>query len=383
MARVHIKPELFRWAIERSRISELSLVKRFPKLPEWETGELQPTLKQVEDFAIRTHTPIGYFFLPEPPNEPLPIHDFRTISGNAASPSANLLDTIYSMQRRQAWLSEDRRDAGHHPLDFVGSALLRDEPEAIGREMRRALNLAAGWASEAASWTDAVSLLRESIEELGVIVVVNGVVENNTTRRLNVQEFRGFALADVHAPLIFVNGADSKSAQMFTLAHELAHLWLGVVGQGLSGFEGIFPGGNDVERFCDVAAAEFLVPGSELKALWSKAGNEDEPFTYLSRVFKVSPIVAGRRAMDMQLVDREQFFMFYREYTNRERKSEKKPTGGDFYNNQNTRVGKRFARTVMNAALEGRLSFKEAYSLTGLTGGSFQEYGRRVGVPLP
>ena len=356
---------------------------RFDNLEGWESGEVQPTLKQLEKFALATHTPLGYFFLLEPPEEPLPIRDFRTMHRDNKRPSADLLDTIYAMQRRQDWLTEERREGDFEPLDFVGSARLTDDAVAIGREMRRALGLDDGWAAEVTTWTDAVGVLRNKIEELGVVAVINGVVGNSTSRKLNVQEFRGFALADAYAPLIFVNGADAKSAQMFTLAHELAHLWLGSEGEGLSGFEGIIPGDQLVEKFCDTAAAEFLVPSAELKRIWQEFKNANDVFEKLARKFKVSPVVIARRSMDLRFVDRTSFFSFYNAYTQRERDTKKKTEGGNFFNSQNTRLGKSFARAVMYASLEGRLSFKAAYDLTGLHGGTFQEYGRRIGVSLP
>ncbi len=382
VTRVQVEPKVLRWASERSRIDEEELRVRFPQVDAWERGDKLPTLKQLEAFAKATRTPLGYFFLPEPPIERLPIQDFRTVKRDVARPSADLLDTIYAMQRRQDWLREERREGEVEPLELVGSARLDDEPEAIGREMRRVVGLDDGWAAEVRTWTDAVSELRRRTEKLGVIAVINGVVGNNTSRRLDVDEFRGFALTDSYAPLIFVNGADAKSAQMFTLAHELAHVWLGPDGEGLSGFEGIFPGGQRVERFCDHAAAEFLVPADELRREWPRVKHAGDAFERLARHFKVSPIVAGRRAMDLRLVGRDAFFAFYEDYTRRER-GRATTTGGDFYNTQNSRVGQSFALAVMRAALEGRLSFKEAYDLTGLRGGAFQEYSRRLGVPLP
>ena len=382
MTRVQVSPKILRWACERSRIDELDVSVRFPQLKDWEHGEKQPTLKHLETFAKATHTPIGYFFLPEPPVERLPIQDFRTVRAGSSRPSADLLDTIYSMQRRQDWLREERRDGEGEPLDIVVSARLADEPEAAGREMRGFIGLDDGWASEVKTWTDAVGELRRRIEKLSIIAVINGVVGNNTSRKLDVQEFRGFALTDPYAPLIFVNGADAKSAQMFTLAHELAHVWLGREGEGLSGFEGIFPGNQRVERFCDRAAAEFLVPAAELRRLWPALKQERDVFERLARQFKVSPIVAGRRAMDLRLIGRDAFFGFYNEYTQQERAKAKASGGGDFYNTQNTRLGATFALSVMRAAQEGRLSFKEAYDLTGLRGGALQEYGRRLGVSL-
>lgn len=359
------------------------LTPRFPQLPAWERGEKQPTFKQLEAFARATHTPFGFLFLAAPPEERLPIPDFRTVKQRPLRPSPDLLDTIYAMQRRQDWLRDERLEGEADPLEFVGNARLSDEPMAVGQEMRRTVGLDDGWAGNVSSWGEAVNELRRRIEGLGVMAVINGVVGNNTHRKLDVEEFRGFALTDRYAPLIFVNGADSKSAQMFTLAHELAHVWLGPEGEGVSGFEGLFPGDSRIETFCDQAAAEFLVPARELRERWRDVKGTPDPFERVARQFKVSPIVAGRRAMDLRLVNRETFFTFYNAYMKRERQQAKAAGGGDFYNNQNTRVGAAFAASVIRAAMGGRLSFKEAYDLTGLRGGAFQEYARRLGMDLP
>lgn len=250
--------------------------------------------------------------------------------------------------------------------------------------MRRVLGLADGWAGLVRTWKEAVGQLRNSIEQLGIMAVINGVVGNSTRRKLDVKEFRGFALSDPYAPLIFVNGADAKSAQMFTLAHELAHLWLGDMGKGLSGFQGLQPDGGAVEEFCDHVAAEFLVPAVELEDAWRDVARSETRFEDLARRFKVSPVVIGRRAMDLRLVEREEFFCFYNDYTQREHRSQQTGAGGgDFYNNQNTRVGQLFASQVIRAAKEGRIGFKEAYDLTGLNGGTFQKYARKLGITLP
>jgi Zn-dependent peptidase ImmA (M78 family) len=385
MPRVAIKPEMLQWARQRAHMDVDALLTRFAKLPEWESGEARPTFKQLEDFAKATRVPFGYLFLPEPPAEPLPIPDFRTLKNRAVGTiSPDLRDTIYVMQRRQAWLRDERADNDAEPLDFVGSTKLSDEPAAVGREMRRITGLGNGWAATVATWQEAVGKLRAAIEALGVMAVVNGIVGNDTHRKLDVDEFRGFALSDSLAPLVFVNGADAKSAQMFTLAHELAHIWLGEQGEGLSGFEGILPNGGVVETFCDRAAAEFLVPAAEMKAAWPEVKRDESPFELLARRFKVSPIVIGRRAMDLRLVERQVFFDFYNAYTRQERKARQAATGGgDFYRNQNSRVGQLFATEVIRAAKEGRIGFKQAYDLTGLNGDAFQKYSRRLGFDTP
>ena len=293
-----------------------------------------------------------------------------------------MLDTLYMMQRRQEWLRESLVENDVEPLAFVASASLADEPEVVGREIRRALGLDGGWAAAVATWQVAVSELRRAIEQLGVMAVINGMVGNNTSRRLSVEEFRGFALTDPYAPLIFVNGADAKSAQMFTLAHELAHIWLG--SEGVSGFEALLPRGTDVEDWCNRAAAEFLAPAQEVRARWAEVRRQTRPFVALARTFKVSPVVAARRALDLNLLERSTFFDFYEPYVSREREeSATKPSRGDFYNNQNTRIGELFATQVLRAAMEGRIGFKEVYDLTGLRGGTVQKYARRLGVNLP
>lgn len=381
-SRINIQPGFFSWACERVRLEPAGLYRRFKDLPDWESGEKKPTMKQLEAFANATHTPLGYFFLPEPPREKIPIPDLRTTRGQAIGhPSPALLDTIYAMQRRQMWSREELIECEAEPLDFVASARVTDDPQRVGLEIRRMVGIADGWAAGVRTWRGAIGKLRCSIEELGVMAVINGVVGNNTHRKLDVEEFRGFALSDELAPLVFVNGADAKSAQMFTLAHELAHIWLGesaLTDVGLTSRPS-----QTIELWCDQVAAEFLVPAQELRVCWREVRHDESPFENIARRFKVSPIVAGRRAMDLYLVSREEFFSFYEEYIARERKKHSDSGGGDFYNNQNARVGERFAIQVILAAKEGRLSFKEAYDLTGLRGGAFQEYAHRLGVNLP
>ena len=381
MMRVAINPVLIRWARQRAGVAQEDLVAKFKKLPAWEAGETQPTMKQMEAFASTVHMPLGYLFLREPPDEGLPIADFRTVAGgikNRASP--DLVDTLYAMQRRQAWLREHLVENEAEPLTFAGSARLTDDPSSAGREMRRTLSLDEGWAAEVRGWQDAVYELRRMIEERRVMAVINGIVGNNTHRRLRVAEFRGFALADHYAPLIFVNGADAKSAQMFTLAHELAHIWLGE--GGISGFENLLPGGTDVEDWCDRAAAEFLVPSHELRERWIQVREEPTRFETLGRSFKVSPVFAARRTLDLKLIERSTFFEFYDRYSDQEHQGGTTPSGGDFYNNQNARVGGLFATHVIGAAMEGEIGFREAYELTGLWGGTFQDYAGGLGIQL-
>jgi len=213
---------VLRWAAQRARLDDDSVTRRFAKWPLWLSGEEQPTLKQLEDFARLTHTSIGYFFLPQPPTLTLPVPDFRTLRDiTLAEPSSELLDTIYLCQQRQDWYRDHARMHGLLALPFIGSVNIDDAPQAVAQRLREVLDLSVALRRQLPTWTEALRQMIGKAEDAGVLVMVSSVVGSNSRRTLDVGEFRGFALSDPLAPLIFLNGADSKAAQMFTLAHEL------------------------------------------------------------------------------------------------------------------------------------------------------------------
>lgn len=375
---VFVKPELIRWAIERSRLSSEHLSEKFPALDKWRSGERQPTIKQLESFAHKTMTPLGYLFLDAPPVEDLPIPDYRTVGDEPIDrPSPNLIETVQAMQRRQAWMRDYLIEQGHDELEFVGSAKQTRNVVSLAARIRETLGLNTDWAEIHATWEEALRTFRASAERIGILLATSGVVGLNTHRPLDPQEFRGFVLCDAYAPLVFVNGADSKSAQMFTLAHEVAHLWVGR--DGLFNLIQTMPHSDETERFCNQVAAEFLIPGHKLAQRWDEAQATGKPFHTIGRWYKVSPLVAARRALDLRLIHRAEFFQFYEqdqaEWRRRKAEEQKKKRGGpSFYAAQDLRLGKRFAYAVARAAREGRLLYRDAYQLTDLKGETFNRY---------
>jgi Zn-dependent peptidase ImmA (M78 family) len=379
MERIKIQRKFLLWALERCGKTEDAMQRKFPKIAEWLSGDVYPTLKQLESFAAATYTPLGYFFLKEPPEDKLPIPDFRTVKGQPERPSPNLLDTVQTMQYRREWMREFLLEEGQPPLSFINSATLKTEPVKVAMEMRNILSLSDGWAKRVRTWTEALSLLRKAIEDASVMIVINGVVGNNPYRPLDVAEFRGFALVDEYAPLIFINGRDSVSAQMFTIIHELSHLWLGC--EGVSNFDELKPVETNVEEFCNKVTAELLVPTDEFKKALgeNQSENDYDLFQFLARRFKVSPIVTARRALDLKYISKNRFFVFYDNYAKNVKKRKSKGTGGNFWNTQIVRVGKLFGSAVVQATLEGRLLYRDAYRLTGLKGKTFDNYATLLG----
>jgi Zn-dependent peptidase ImmA (M78 family) len=207
------------------------------------------------------------------------------------------------------------------------------------------------------------------IEDKGIITVFNGVVENNGFRKIPVDECRGFVLVNEMAPFMFINNADWKSAQMFTIVHELAHIWTGH-SAGFD-FRKLQPADNPIEILCDKVAAEFLVPENSFNEVW----DYNPTIRYASRYFKVSEIVIARRALDTGKLTRQQFFAFYEEYSNREfAKKELQSSGGDFYATTKKRLSLTFASHINNAVKSGNLLYRDAYKLTSLKGDTFQNF---------
>ena len=363
MDRVDVEPELLRWARQRAGLGIDALAGRFPKLDAWERGEIRPTLKQLERFAKATFTPIGCLFLREAPVEHIPIPDFRTVGDTRLDrPSANLLDTVYLCQQRQDWYREFMRSTGGEAVDFVSSARPEDDITEVAVRMRRSLRFDVAERRRIPTWTDALRRFIGQADALGVLVMVSGVVGSNSRRSLDPREFRGFALADPIAPLIFINGKDTKAAQMFTLAHELAHLWLG--SSGVSDAEALEIGGQKTERWCNQVAAETLVPLHLLRADYSARAPLSDELNRLARRFKVSTLVILRRIHDAGFLTRQALRSAYLAELDH-LGGLPGGKGGDFYLTLGARVSQRFARAIVTSTLEGQTSFSESFRLLG------------------
>jgi len=372
---------VLRWAAERARLSDTALERSFRKWALWLSGDAQPTLKQLEDFARLTRTPIGYFFLPEPPVQQLPVPDFRTRRDEApAEPSTALLDTLYLCQQRQDWYRDYARVHGLARLDFVSSATVEDQPEQVAGEMRQILGVSVAERRTLSTWTDALRQLVSKAEDAGILVMASSIVGSNSRRTLDAAEFRGFALVDDRAPLIFMNASDSKAARMFTLAHELAHIWLGE--SGVSDPEAGSVPKQGVERWCNRVAAELLMPLDALHEAHEPDAPVADEMQRLAHLFKVSSLVALRRLFDAGFIDRETLWQNYRQETARIRALDIGGSGGgDYYRTLAARTGKRFAHAVFSSTLEGQTLFRDAFRMLGMRKTStFYQAARELGV---
>lgn len=364
--RVPVRPELLNWAVHRARWSRSSVLDRFPRFDKWETGDVQPTLNQLQSFSTALHVPLGYLFLPEPPAEETPIPDFRTRGNRTIDDlSVDLRDTIYLCQRRQDWFRRFAISHGFRKIRFVGSATIDDSPRSVASKIRKTIDFTMEKRRAFTSWEDAFRRLIDLIEAAGVLVSVNGVVGGDNHRILDPDEFGGFTLVDQYAPLIFVNGADTKAAQIFTIVHELAHVWLGE--SAISDAGVARHSRNKHERWCNQVAAEVLIPRSRLISDYGGEPTVTE-LERLARVYRVSTLVVLVRLHETDVVPDDEFWDLYEAESDRVREHARRRQdagGGNYYYTQPIRLGRRFAQAVIKDAHEGGTAYGEAYRLLG------------------
>lgn len=372
---VAVTQSVLAWALQRADRSYEKTVKKFPKLGAWLSGDALPSLRELEKFASFTHVSLGALIMPEPPDETLPIADMRTRDSKVIErPSGNLLDTIDRYQQFQDWYHDYAREQGAQKLPFLGSVSTQDNPHMVAHRVRELLLLDRVNATSPDQWRRDIV---KALENVGVLVMMSGIVGNNTHRPLSTDEFRGFSLYDDIAPLIFVNVADEPySAQNFTLLHEFAHLLLGH--SALSGGDRLL-GGTGEEAWCNRVAACVLLPDEVLKAFNEATTVQD--YRALARRFGVSAEVALHRLHGVQRIGDEHYHELLEAVRADYGDEKRRNGGGNYYNTLTARLGRPLATAIVTSTLEGRMGFTEGFRMIGSHKREvFDELARRLQV---
>jgi Zn-dependent peptidase ImmA (M78 family)/DNA-binding XRE family transcriptional regulator len=385
MTEALISPEILRWARERAQLDLENLAKiakvKPSKLMLWEKGEAKPTFNQAQHIAQVLHIPFGYLFLSNPPSEKLPIPDLRTIGDHPAERlSADLRDLLMDMLRKQDWYRDYLLEQGAKPLSFIGRFNLATDGKVIADDLTTTLGLTIKDREQSKNWEEFLTSLIDKAEDAGILVMRSGIVGSNTHRGLDVQEFRGTAICDDIAPLVFINGKDAKAAQIFTFMHELAHLWIGQSGiSNLSLEQKADVSHHKIERLCNAVAAEVLVPKGAFIEHWSESDSLDENAAKLATFFRVSRIVVARRAFDMDLVDWSDYIDYYQRQAEIWRRKSKQE-GGDPYRTIPVRNSKRLTVAVLQSVAENRMLFRDAGKLLGVNPSKIDRLAQEIGI---
>ncbi len=363
-----ISPQILKWAISRKDISETDLAQKVKVKPEkivdWRNGLSYPTFNQAKQVAQKLSIPFGYLFMSEIPDERIPIPDLRRIDIKHTKPiSPDFLDVMNDALRKQYWYKENLIKEGAGNLEFVGKFNINSNTQKVADDIALIFGINENARRNVTSWSDYLKNLVELVEERGIIVLRSGVVNGNTHRSLDVDEFRGFALCDPIVSFIFVNGKDSVAGRIFTLIHEIVHIFIGESGISNVKIDEIdIDQEQKIESFCDAVASEVLVPEEEFNFQWNLSSSILENIYKLVRVFRVSSVVILRKALDMEIISRDEFFeSYYKELA--EQKTDRGRSGGDFFNNFISRNSHTLTHAIINATFEGRLLFREASQL--------------------
>ncbi len=381
MSVAYINSEVLTWARERAGVPPEDLMQINRKYVDWEAGNSLPTFLQAQMLAKKLHVPFGFFYLSEPPKEkPLTV-DLRTLSDSHRHKfSLELRDVIADAQRKQDWYREFLLEGGAESLEFVAKYSVAHSVEEVANDLTETIGLSL---NDRTGFTkdNFLAYLTEHTEEAGILVLRNGKVGANTHRVLDVDEFRGFSLPDSIAPVVFVNTADFMAAQIFTLIHELVHLWLGAEGVSDQGIA-TYNSHSKVEVFCNQVAVEVLVPKDAFLREWKRLnGSLEEKSDRLSRIFKVRSIVIARRALDSRLVERSSFFEYYNDLRviwKNDRKS--RSGGGNFHNSLPVANSRTLTDAICHATYSGNLLMRDGARLLGIKPATLSKYAKKRGV---
>lgn len=375
------------WATQRARLDSTAVACKVgvtvERVDSWLNGTAKPTFKQAQDLARALRIPFGFLFLSSPPKETLPIPDLRTPRDRAVGwLSPDLRDVLADVIDKQEWYRDYRLEQGVLPLPFIGSVSLAAPVAGTATTLAGAIGLVPSDRHRVMSWEGFLDLLMKKAEAAGICVMRSGIVGDNTHRVLDVDEFRGFAVCDDIAPVVFINGADSKAAQIFTLVHELVHLWMGRSGISDPSLEDKSGNVHDsTEGYCNAVAAEVLLPERDIRAQWNAQESLQENTARLAASFRVSTVMAARRAYDVGFLQWSTYMDFYHEQEGLwKKRSDKASPGGNYYLNIPIRNGRGLTSAVVTSALEHRILFRDAGKLLGISPSKIDMLATKMGI---
>ncbi len=382
-----INKEMIRWARERAGLSRDELAARVQVYPDtisqWEAGEVSIPVTKAKALAKISLVPYALLFADKPPDETIPIPDFRTHrTGIIRKPSPELLETIRDAKLKQEWYRDYLLSEDAEPLEYINAFDIHRSPESAAEEMKRILGINDDEYYRCQNWESAFRYLINHAEDAGITVIVNSTLKSNTHRPLDTEEFRGFVLSDEYAPLVFINGRDAKAAQMFTLMHEIAHLLIGKSGVLDNTLE-MNPSIPE-ERWCNQVAADFLTPKDRVLSLWDKTIDSGKNIDNLRLKLKVSRLVCIFRAFQLNLISYQEKETLFSEEIERfeyqKKKNKEKEAHPDPYIIRRYKTGRNLALAVISEVQANRMLYRDAFRLLGVKSAeSLREFSRKLG----
>ena len=375
---VEISTNILDWVLSILNPSETN-PQIFEILVAWQKGEKTPTYNKVLEISRATGIPLGYFFLNKPPQEDVSLVNYRTVKSiDLKQPSRALKTTILDMELVQDWLSNQLIKDCYDKNDYVKSLNKNTDIITLSQTVRKKLNIDIEWFKSSRNAEDSFKFLRQAISDSGVVVMANGIVRNNTSKNLSIDEFRAFALIDDYAPLIFINTNDSVNGKLFSLLHEYVHIGLGknsLYNDRCSCHNEI----SKTEQICNAVAAEILVPQEIFNNQWSLLntdGDIEKNINKIARYFKCGVVVVARKALENHYISKEQYSLIANNAVQNYKK--RKTNGGDFYRSLNSKIDTNFLNYLVSSVEKGNTLYTEAFRLTNTNSKTFNNLKTQI-----
>lgn len=382
--KAYITPNVLKWARESARMTEEIAAAKvsvtIEKLKEWEVGSTQPTIRQAQILAKAYKRPFALFFLPDIPRDFQPLQDFRKSGSKTLTTSSVFI--IREIQQKQAWISDIYLENQEEKLPFVGRFNMNDNPQKVANDILQTLNI-----------NPSFYISDNPIKEWIHAAETNGIFISRTSfihsrLKLDSEELQGFAIADPYAPFIFVNSDDWNAPQLFTLVHELAHIWIAETGisnevePGMKQKDKFHP----VELFCNEVAANALMPKQIILDLDTSLFHVSKDVFKIAKQLGVSSFALLVRALNLNIISastyqklKKQADIDFAEYLSREaekkakQKEKEKPSGPNYFLLQLNRNSRLFTQTVLDAFRGGYIEPTLASNLLNVQVNKFQK----------
>lgn len=387
--KAYITAAVLKWARESAKMTEEIASSKvsvpIDKLKDWENGVNFPTIRQAQTLAKAYRRPFALFFLPEVPNDFQPLQDFRKSGSKELSTSSVFI--IREIQQKQSWISETNQENKENRIPFIGRFSIKDNPVIVANDILKTLNInPLNYKSNnpIIEWID-------KAESIGIFVSRTSFIHSRL--KLDSSEIQGFAIADNFAPFVFINSDDWNAPQLFTLVHELAHLWIAETGIS-NDVEPSIKNANDynpIELFCNQVAANALMPKEYILSLDNGAFNNVKEVFKNAKIFGVSSFALIVRALNLNIISLSTYKQLkhfadieYNEFLKREeakkirQKEKEKPGGPDYFLLQLNRNSKLFTQTVLDAFRGGIIEPSMASNLLNVQVNKFPKLEAQI-----
>ncbi|WKN41124.1 XRE family transcriptional regulator [Tunicatimonas pelagia] len=389
--KAYVTPELIKWARLTSKLSIEEVAKKLgvksEKIELWEKGEDAPTINQAEKLSKHYRRPLAVFYLPEPPEDFQTLRDFRKEQDKREYSTA-LTFMIREIQNKQNWLSNFLEDEGEERLPFIGKYYVASEAKEIAQDILDVLNVRKDYFTKISANENILNYWIKKIEDQRIFVSLTSNIHSHLT--ISRDEVRGFAISDSYAPFIYVNSDDTKNGQLFTLIHELAHLW--VDSSGISAFDSLvfrdeYDKFSPIEKLCNEVAAEILMPKDKITRIVSDVSVGINTIEITAKYFRVSPYAVAVRLLNLNKIPTQNFQRIqrtlkkkYEEFLELE-ETKPKPTGGpNYYALQIRKNSRLFTEYVYSFYKGGRISGFDASSLLDIKISNFNKLAEKLYV---